>query len=153
MGYINQSFSENHNYCLNSEEKFKRAEAVKFLKQKFGIKILAKDLNKYCRANEFHHSSKFFNETLWWDLEQLEAFGEENQGEDFRPEKKAQEELVEGTGYWKEWQGSKRRGRFVDVEAKGVLNKDKDIFYYGSELQFKKFRSGKHFYFSASKKD
>lgn len=155
-GYVGKSWSNNHNNCKNSDDKFMRNDAVKFLKKEFGISMLAKDLPDYVRSNEWHHASKFYNEVLWWDLDNLVEFGEENRNTNFKPKvvkvkkiKVEKEEILEGVGFWTEATWVRNRPKYIKIEEKGILNKTKGLFYYGKDK--KKFANKGDFKFEAKK--
>lgn len=84
---------------------------------------------------EWHHTSKFFNETDYYDPEDFE----ELDPKDFPPEKKEpkpEKTLTRMTAWWEEWEGSRNYGRYVPQPVRQGVS-DGTYFYYAEHRNVK----------------
>lgn len=99
------------------------------------LKIPVIFIKSYFDASEWHHSSKFFNKVMYYDLNQIKNFLENDGGwkvlDDFMKNQRDFKKIKKGIVYnkatvrWLEWSGTKNYHCCKEMFAKDVTVIDK----------------------------
>lgn len=132
MSGYNYSEWKSNNYveAESNDNILKGGEAVKYLKKHYKIIISAKQIKERMMYAEWHHASKMYTKVYFYSVENLDKFGAENHGKNFKDEENEVNKENEGkdvVAIFEEWEKitinrfGKKGWKKEEKEYKGVV--------------------------------